>query len=352
MDEFCISRGTLLDAPEVVTLKNPELHSYHCIFDVDVCINSGYEVLNPPEDGGELYCRRFRLDNNEKLVALGRASGSKAKGCTTCEGTGTGHLGVKATIVATATPEVVSLQASPNKVPPTISVVEAYPPTTTCASLDMTPVAPSCPSPSGGSGGDALAITTLQAQTIAHGSLMMLGWGVLIPCGVIIAALMRQRDPLWFKIHRIVQSVGLVVTLIAFIIAVSVFNVFTAGSQSANLAHGCIGIVVMIIGVLQPLNALLRPHLPEAGEAKSTKRKVWEIYHKGGGYLAVLLAVINIILGTTLTPWRDNMLIGYFVGGGIIIIGLVVYTIYDKKTFQEKDSAEKSSSTELGTAKE
>ena len=40
MDLFCINRGTLLDAPSVVTLQNPEKHSVHCLVDIDRCVNS------------------------------------------------------------------------------------------------------------------------------------------------------------------------------------------------------------------------------------------------------------------------------------------------------------------------
>ena len=49
MDTFCINRGTLLDNPSVKTLRNPELHTIHCLVDVSRCRNSGYEVLRDPE---------------------------------------------------------------------------------------------------------------------------------------------------------------------------------------------------------------------------------------------------------------------------------------------------------------
>lgn len=44
-------------------------------------------------------------------------------------------------------------------------------------------------------------------------------------------------------------------------------------------------------------NALVRPHLPGEGKAKSTKRKVWEAFHKNAGRLAVPLAIANCVLG-------------------------------------------------------
>ena len=77
---------------------------------------------------------------------------------------------------------------------------------------------------------------------------------------IIIAKFMRHKSPLWFKIHRAVQSVGLLFVVAAFIIAVSAFNVFKAGHAPMNLVHGLIGMVVMLLGVLQPINAFFRPH--------------------------------------------------------------------------------------------
>ena len=51
MDHFCIQRGTLLDAPSIVTLEEPDQHSVHCLIDVPSCVNSPYEVrtkkMNP-----------------------------------------------------------------------------------------------------------------------------------------------------------------------------------------------------------------------------------------------------------------------------------------------------------------
>jgi hypothetical protein len=50
MDFFCINRGTLLDAPDVVTLQDPQLHSLHCLIDVPSCVSTDFNVLlNPTE---------------------------------------------------------------------------------------------------------------------------------------------------------------------------------------------------------------------------------------------------------------------------------------------------------------
>ncbi len=91
MDTFCIDRGTLLDAPDVVTLKNPDLHSFHCMFDVDVCIGSGYQVLGEKDPSTGEYCLGYRLEETDKVVAAGRTYGTTTSqsgfnSCTTCTG--------------------------------------------------------------------------------------------------------------------------------------------------------------------------------------------------------------------------------------------------------------------------
>ena len=47
MDRYCINRETLLDNAQLKTLLTPELHSVHCLVDVGVCRDSGYEILAP-----------------------------------------------------------------------------------------------------------------------------------------------------------------------------------------------------------------------------------------------------------------------------------------------------------------
>ena len=91
MDTFCINRGTLLDAPSVVSLKNPELHSYHCLLDVGVCIDSGYQVLGSKDPVNGLYCQGLRVDDTDKVVFAGRAHGTTESqpgffSCSTCSG--------------------------------------------------------------------------------------------------------------------------------------------------------------------------------------------------------------------------------------------------------------------------
>jgi hypothetical protein len=169
--------------------------------------------------------------------------------------------------------------------------------------------------------------------------------GLLLPCGTIIARFFKHRpNGLWFKLHRGLQVFGLSLALIAWIIALTQFNVF-GNVGFTNYRHGICGMIVMVLGLLQPINAMLRPHAPEDASAeKTTLRTAWEYYHKGSGWFAVLLAIPTIVLGTLSLFSPDEMKtfqIAYGVGCGSVISLLIGYIFYDKKTFIEKEEEEK-----------
>jgi len=190
---------------------------------------------------------------------------------------------------------------------------------------------------------------------------MMLSWGFLLPSGVIIAHFMRHRkspsDPpqIWFKLHRIIQVSGLTLALIGVTIALARFKVFVGAVSRANV-HGTMGLITMSIGILQPINAWLRPHkmgihqdgpkkdepiwkILEKYEVSGPVRRGWEILHKGGGYLAILLALGTVSLGTTLTGQYKT---GFQVGWAIVLTVHAVHItalILDAKSYVDPTAA-------------
>lgn len=102
VDNFCLERGTFLDAPDVKALEFPDQHSYHCLLDVPQCVESGYEVLLDPEGQG-LYSQGIRLNDsgNQLVLDVARAQGNPTP-CTTCSGTaGSEEKGFRATVIGT-----------------------------------------------------------------------------------------------------------------------------------------------------------------------------------------------------------------------------------------------------------
>mmetsp|Transcript_27007 Transcript_27007/g.46062 ORF Transcript_27007/g.46062 Transcript_27007/m.46062 type:complete len:229 (-) Transcript_27007:190-876(-) len=104
MDNFCIfdNGGVLLDDSSVTTLQNPERHSYHCLLDVPVCYNSGFQVLGEKDPVTDRHCLGFRLDDTEAVLAAGRALGKKGF-CSNCKGTDDAdpEYGYRATVKGT-----------------------------------------------------------------------------------------------------------------------------------------------------------------------------------------------------------------------------------------------------------
>lgn len=240
MDQYCIDRGTLLDDPGTDTLDEPELHSVHCLVDISSCTNSGYEILTDPQPGSTKYCRTFRLDDagETMAIALAREVGM----CDTCSENGEKSEGFRATVVGTVQPTTDS-----DDVPPTLTVSQILENGTACSSLDGVEVLTDLP-----------CITTsgrLAPIMRLHGSFMIIGWGLLLPTGVITARRFKHRpNAFWFRFHRGIQSTGLLLATIGVLIAI--FN-FTALSSPGTTAfiHGLLGITAMSIGLLQPVNA-------------------------------------------------------------------------------------------------
>jgi hypothetical protein len=142
--------------------------------------------------------------------------------------------------------------------------------------------------------GSAAGQGGMTASVIAlHAALMLLAWALLIPCGVAVAALFKdfKKDAWWFRVHRAGSVAGLICATVG-------FAVIAGATSDANRAHfggghQRLGLAVMLLGWLQPLNAALRPPAPKAGDkaggAKQPRRRVWELVHKGSGRLALCL---------------------------------------------------------------
>lgn len=375
MDFFCINRGTLLDNPSVRTLEGPGEHSVHCLVDVNSCVTSPFEILLDPKEGELLYKRGWQLDETSKqrAIALAQSVGS----CTTCDPANTrdnSHVkGFRVALTAT----ILALNEDDASLPPTIQAVDMMDTTafvpednggdSACSFffemediLDVSVSADEGGDSSSSGGGSVLesiavagsasgAGSSLRTTHFIHASLMMVSWGFLLPSGTLLAKFYKHRpDGLWFKLHRGIQMVGLLLALIGWIIALINFNVFK-DYGFRNYQHGICGMVVMILGLIQPLNALIRPHAPSDPEdEKSAKRRLWEIWHKSSGWMAVGLAVPTIVLGTLSLPNLEDqttLQMGYGVGciGGLLLLLACIF--YDKKTFElsRKESGEKDS---------
>ena len=171
---------------------------------------------------------------------------------------------------------------------------------------------------------------------------MLIGWGWMLPMGAIFAKFFKHRpDGLWFKIHRALQVLGLLFATVGWLVALTNFTSLNDKGLN-NYRHGVLGCVTMALGLLQPLNAVIRPHPPAEGEEKETTRLIWEIVHKGFGYIALMLAIATIGYGTTLLPDPDvqkTFQMAYAIGVGATILLLVGGLMADKSSYKPPEPA-------------
>jgi len=152
-----------------------------------------------------------------------------------------------------------------------------------------------------------------------HARLMVAGWVVAIPLGILVARFFKilptQNWPqeldkkTWWTWHRLLQALGyaLAVGAICF--------VWNLPRQTGLLmaAHVAAGWTVVVFGGLQFLSGLLRgskgaPADAAAGRAAqrgdhydmTRRRIVFEYVHKSGGYIAVLLSWATAVMGLIL----------------------------------------------------
>ena len=339
MCSFCIDRTTLLDSPQTRTLLNPERHSVHCLVDVGSCRNSGFEMLSSERLSTGLHGRAYRIasEDDDKIIQFARST-SRPGYCSTCTGPSDGVTnGFKAVIHGTIKSEATS------SVPAVINIDDIFQTGTTCNGSNNSTNSTGTGNFTG-NGIEPVFIfeseSNLNSLIYAHASMMIIGWGTLLPLGVIIANLGRHRpNGLWFKIHRPLQIIGLTFALVGWIIALKEFTALQHGSGS-SLLHARLGMLVMTAGLAQPLNAFIRPHFEE-GEKKTTKRRVWEFVHKVLGYGSVFLAVGVIIIGTNILPKPDDtntFRLAYGIGSGSILLLTILYLMNDKYQYNKTHS--------------
>lgn len=137
-----------------------------------------------------------------------------------------------------------------------------------------------------------------------HGVLMLSSWGLLIPLGTLAAAWGGARfkvgGPKLFNAHRWLQSLGLLLSLAG--VSYAMMLIYNGNlSKIAELPmHGLIGLAVTVIGVLQPLNAILRPH------GDGMLRVAWELLHKTMGRFATVAGLLNCILGAVVARQQEG----------------------------------------------
>lgn len=82
----------------------------------------------------------------------------------------------------------------------------------------------------------------------------MLGWGLMLPTGAVIARYFRHKDPIWYYLHTVIQFVGFIIGLGAVVLGVQLYSEV----HPDIAAHRGIGIFVLTLTILQ-VRFLFRP---------------------------------------------------------------------------------------------
>ncbi|KAK8956770.1 hypothetical protein KSP39_PZI001468 [Platanthera zijinensis] len=146
-----------------------------------------------------------------------------------------------------------------------------------------------------------------------HGALAILGWGVLLPVGAMIARYCKEWDLPWFELHLAFQFAGFFFGLAAVVTGISLYDKIHANV----VVHRGLGIFVLVLGILQVLAFFVRP------DKDSKIRKYWNWYHHSIGRLAIFISATNIVLGIAVGDPGTSWKAGYGFNLTIILIACI-----------------------------
>ncbi|KAL6650965.1 hypothetical protein ACP70R_009890 [Stipagrostis hirtigluma subsp. patula] len=157
-----------------------------------------------------------------------------------------------------------------------------------------------------------------------HGLLAMMGWGVLLPIGMITARYFRQLEPCWFYSHMAIQGVGFVLGIAAVVLG---FRLNENGLKNV-FVHKSIGIAVLVMATLQVMAVLARP------DKTSKVRRFWNWYHHNVGRVAILLAIGNVFLGLSIAQEVSPYIVSYGVFAAVWVVAVAAFEV---KRFYDDD---------------
>ena len=255
--------------------------------------------------------------------------------------------------------------------------VESAPTAGLTSSISPPPPAPPAPPPAGPS----------YAVLVAHALCMSLAWGLLAPVGAITPRAFKKLMPGggWFRVHWMVQTTAVLLTVVGLVLAIiqveqtgardrplasprlasprlapplldtlassgcRVTHVrvppsfVSAGTPHFGSAHKATGLVVVILALMQPLIALVRPKKPQAGAAPTMLRKIWRVKHALLGCTLLVLGIVQLLLGvpafTLVTRQPGDYWYGVYFGllGVAAVWGLVGFALSSRASSQVTD---------------
>ncbi|XP_074273141.1 cytochrome b561 and DOMON domain-containing protein At3g61750-like [Silene latifolia] len=160
----------------------------------------------------------------------------------------------------------------------------------------------------------------------SHGILGMLGWGLILPIGAMVARFLKGKEPLWYYLHTVIQFTGFIIALAGIVVGQALYNQIHADIP----AHRGIGYFALSLSVLQILAFFIRPD-------KETKlRSLWAAYHRWFGVITLFFGALNIALGIQVGGAGSEWKIGYGFLLGSLIVTTVVLQVFSMIRKPEK----------------
>ena len=150
---------------------------------------------------------------------------------------------------------------------------------------------------------------------MAHGAIMVFAWIFLCPTAVFDArAAKGVLGPLWFQLHRAMQTIAVLLTVVGVIIIASDETVeITAESPSASQTHRTIGYAVLGFSLFQVLLGYGRNVISQHDAAHKdpehphgARRWLFNYAHWITGLLLVVLSLLNVFSGLWLGCPDEN----------------------------------------------
>ncbi|XP_051136248.1 cytochrome b561 and DOMON domain-containing protein At5g35735-like isoform X2 [Andrographis paniculata] len=130
-----------------------------------------------------------------------------------------------------------------------------------------------------------------RALVTVHGTLNIVGWGTLLPMGVIISRYLKRYPKelkQWFKLHIGFQICGFVIGATGWSVGIWLGN--TSKYYSFPL-HRTLGIIIFTFMTIQIVALWLR------AREDDPFRSYWNMYHHTLGYSLLVMIWVNIFIG-------------------------------------------------------
>jgi len=138
-------------------------------------------------------------------------------------------------------------------------------------------------------GGGIVAVATMVDFRAAHGILMMFVWVLLITSTTYLARFLKDIGHAWFLIHRILNSISVIISLAAWIEIIVLLGYYRAGG------HHILGTIIIAFSLVQPVLGFL------ANKFYKPDREKTPIFpdriHIQLGRLFILASFVQVYLG-------------------------------------------------------